>query len=1089
MKKFQLFNNITGWLVFVVSAFVYILTVEPTASFWDCGEFITTAYKLEVGHPPGAPLFMILGRIASLFAFGDVTKVALMINTMSAVASAFTIMFLFWTITHIGRKIVAKKDEDQTNFSPAQIIAIIGSGLVGALAYTFSDTFWFSAVEGEVYASSSLFTAVVFWAILKWENEANERYANRWIILIAYLVGLSIGVHLLNLLAIPAMVMVFYFRKYKPTKIGILYASLAAVAILGSVMYGIVPGIVTVASKFELFFVNTLHLGFNTGILAYSILLIGVIVAGIYFTLTNDSPVINTVFASLSLIMLGIPFFSSNGLITIIVLGGLVYGVYRMAIFNRALVNTILTAFTVIVIGYSSFAMIVIRSLAEPPMDQNDPEDVFSLLSYLNREQYGENPLITGQFFNAPVVGYDDGAPVYVQQGDKYVVIDHKLIREFAPGYSTFFPRMYSDQDNHIEGYMKWTGINESELFYPRLDASGNQVVNPRTGQPMYDYEKPKRAPSFAENLRYFFKYQLNYMYLRYFLWNFVGRQNDIQGHGEVMNGNWISGISFIDNARLGSQDLLPDYLKNNKGRNVYFFLPLIIGILGVIFNFRKNKKDFWVLLLFFFFTGIAIILYTNQPPYQPRERDYAYAGSFYVFAIWIGLGVLGIIQFLRNLIDPKGENHSKYFAIATGITVVTFAAAPLLMASQNWDDHDRSERYTARDFAYNYLNSCAPNAIIFTNGDNDTFPLWYAQEVEGIRTDIRVINLAYLGTDWYISQMKRKAYDSEPVPFSLTEEQYAEDKRNAVYIQNEINSYTNLKEVIEFIKSDDVRTKLQMQSGEMFDYSPTSMFMLPIDSADVMQKAVVPQNLADKVLKEMQWKLNRPYIRKNDLMVLDLLVNNNWERPIYFAITVGSESYLDLENFFRLEGLAYRVAPVFEQNSTGQLGGVNTEIMYDNMMNKFHWGGIDNPNVYLDENNQRMLMNMRNNFYRLADALITEGKNDKAIEVLDRCIELMPHERVPFNYYNLLIANGYYMAGATEKANSVIGVVAEVSFQELEYFLSLPESKAISVETDMQRSASIMQEIFRQLQIYKQDDIFNQLNTRFENLLSKYSI
>ncbi len=996
-KVYQRINTITGWIVFLVAAIVYILTMEPTTSFWDCGEFITTAYKLEVGHPPGAPFFMVLGRFFTLFAFGDETQVPVMINLLSALASAFTIMFLFWTITHIARKIVAKKNEYDT----AKIISIIGAGLIGALTYTFTDTFWFSAVEGEVYALSSFFTAVVFWAILKWENVADTKYANRWLILIAYLMGLSIGVHLLNLLAIPAITFVYYYRKYKPTKKGFFFASLIAVLLLGSIMYGIIQGVVMLSAWFERIFVNSFGLPYNSGAIFYLVLILGAIIYGLYYTYHH----------------------------------------------KKVVANTIILGITVILIGYSSFAIILIRSIADPPMNQNKPNTVFSLLSYLNREQYGDRPLVYGEYFNAPVIDYDEGDAIYVKRNGKYEIIDRKIKRVFNENYTTIFPRMYSDQSspNHVKGYKDWTGF------------SG---------------DKP---PMFKENLEFFFKYQINHMYIRYFMWNFAGRQNDIQNvDGNVRDGNWISGIPFIDNARLGDQDLLPDYLKNNKARNTFYFLPLILGLIGAYFLYKKNKKDCWVVFLLFFFTGIAIVIYLNQPPFQPRERDYAYAGSFYAFAIYIGFGVLSIIEFLKKYLSPTP---------AAVLSTIVSLIVPGLLAAENWDDHDRSGRYVARDFASNYLNSCEENAVLFTNGDNDTFPLWYAQEVEGIRTDVRVINLSYLNTDWYINQMRKKAYKSDPVPFSMSPEKYQQGKRDIVYIHDRIKRHVNLKELVQFVANDDKKTKIPY-GDDFINFFPARKYSVPVDSAKVVENGTVPERSAGEILPEIKnsFQEGKNYVRKNELMVLDLLSNNDWERPIYFAVTVGPGGYLNFQDYFQLDGLAYRVVPIKTPGSGGNIGRIETSILYDNMMNTFKWGGINKPGVYIDENIGRMLMNIKNNFSRLAKSLVEEGKKDSALQVLNRCIELMPHDKVPFNFYDLLIAEGYYLAGDTEKGNEMMRIVGDVTSQEVRYLMSLSTEETEPLTQDMQRSFAIMGEIIRMTKHYGQEE----LSKEFENNMNQ---
>lgn len=1157
MKRYTLINNIGGWLSFLIAAVVYLLTIEPTTSFWDCGEFITAAYKFEVGHPPGAPIFMLMGRFFTLFT-GDVAQVAKMVNIMSALASAFTIMFLFWTITHIAKRAILKDRAASPDLG--QLIAITGSAFVASMAYTFSDTFWFSAVEGEVYSTSSLFTAVVFWAILKWENVADQKHANRWLILIAYLMGLSIGVHLLNLLAIPAIVLVYYFRKFKPSAGGIILAAISAIVILASIQYGIIPGIVTVASKIELLSVNTLGLPFHTGEITYGILLIVSLVGGIWFTYKENDIWYTVILSSTAIALLGIPFMTGNGFLGILFLAGLVYGFYHLAKHYKSVLNTILVAATVIIIAYSSFAIIVIRSLADPPMDQNNPDNLFSLLSYLNREQYGDRPLLYGQYFNAPVIDYNETTPVYRKNDDlgKYEIIDRKFEYVFDEQFLTFFPRMYSSQNSppHVRGYKKWSNFEGEPVTLPNGEV--------------------RNKPTFVENLRFFFKYQINHMYIRYFMWNFAGRQNDIQGHGEVNHGNWISGIPFIDDARLGPQDELPDELKNNKGRNTFYFLPLIFGLLGMVFLLVYDEKNFWILLLLFFFTGLAIIFYTNQPPYQPRERDYAYAGSFYVFAIYIGLGVLLIYEILQEFI---GRPVSAVLA-----TAVSFLLVPLIMGMQTWDDHDRSERYTARDFAHNYLNSCAPNAILFTNGDNDTFPLWYAQEVEGIRTDVRVINLSYLSTDWYIDQMKRKAYKSEPVPFSMSKDKYRQGNRDIVLIEKN-NSYmkdekyeaykhifengykslydafisvinnsnfpqiasndyktlqkgysvispsrfhslvgklsqqgniqkfgldsakiNSIKEgadqmmsriisknlpvdkAIEFISSDQRETKTTYGT-DLVDFVPSNKFCLPVDSALVLKKGVVSEKDAGKMVKVMEWAFNEQQrlIHKNRLMVLDLMATNNWERPVYFAITVGRDSYMNLDAYFQLEGLAYRVVPIKSESRDGQTGRVASDIMYENMMNKFKWGGIDNPEVYLDENNRRMIMNLKNNFSRLAKQLLEEGKRDSAIQVLDYCTELMPHTRVPYSYYNLLMAEVYYNAEATEKANDVCRILGEKLIDDIDYYLSLGTDADVAGED--QRAIAIFQEVIRIVEMHQQKELSKKLNAKFNQLILKYNI
>jgi hypothetical protein len=846
--NYQRLNNITGWLVFLIASFTYLSTIESTASFWDCGEYIACAYKLEVGHPPGAPLFLLIGRFFSLFAFGDTSKVGMMVNSASALCSAFTILFLFWTITAMARKIMDKSGE----LTQGKMYAILGAGAVGALAYTFSDSFWFSAVEGEVYAMSSFFTAISFWAILRWEREAEDPHSHRWIILIAYLIGLAVGVHLLNLLVIPAVVYIYYFKKYQNvTRKGFIITGIISIVILGGIQGGVIPMIVKLAAWFELTAVNGLGLPFNSGTIIYGVLLIGGIIWGLHYTSKKVKPIL----------------------------------------------NTIILCFTVILIGYSSFLVLVIRSQANPPMDENNPENAVNLLSYLNREQYGTWPLLYGQYFcapNDPQQPYLDGNPVYGQdeKTGKYVVIDDRknTIANYDPKFCTIFPRMWSSQSNHVAGYKQWTDPSRYQKI-PTIDQqTGEQITIAK--------------PTFGQNLGFFFRYQVGQMYSRYFLWNFVGRQNDIQGFGNATDGNWITGIPAIDEARLGPQQGLPDSADNNKAKNALYGLPFILGLLGIWYQFKKDNKNATVVGFLFLLTGIAIVIYLNQKPFEPRERDYAYAGSFYAYSIWIGLGVLAIFDFLQRRMNQVKS--------ALAASVVCLLAVPANMAKEEWNDHDRSGRYIARDFARNYLESCAPNAILFTNGDNDTFPLWYAQEVEGIRTDVRVVCLELLNTDWCIDQLVHKAYDSDPLPISFTKDQYHQGVREAVLFHDrKIQGYIPVKDLIEFSKSERREDKLEVASGSFYNYFPTKNVSVPVDSATVVNNGTVPKELAGRIVKSINWTLPGSYVQKNDLMILDILAHNNWKRPIYFAATAPASSYLSLTPYLQLEGLAYRLVPV----------------------------------------------------------------------------------------------------------------------------------------------------------------------------------
>ena len=1018
-------NTLTGWAVFLIAAFVYLSTIEPTASFWDCGEYISTAFKLEVGHPPGAPLFNLIGRFFTLFS--DEHGAALMINAMNGICSAFTILFLFWTITAFAKKIAIKSGE----LNNTKILTILGSGIVGSLAYTFSDSFWFSAVEGEVYAMSSFFTAIVFWAILKWEEVADEPHSLRWIILIAFLMGLSIGVHLLNLLAIPAIVFVYYFKRFKITRNGFILASVISVLTLGIVQAGIIPGIVSWAAKFELFFVNSLGLPFNSGTIFYFILVVSASIWGLWYT--NKK--------------------------------------------NKAALNTGILAITMLLIGYSSFFTLVIRSQANPPMDENNPENAINLLSYLNREQYGDWPILYGQYYNAPLdpaQPYKDGNPTYTKDNKvgKYVITQDKKnsIPNYDKRFCTLFPRMHSDQRNHVSGYREWADIQGTPIT--TTDQNGEA--------------KTLMKPTFGENLTFFFRYQIGHMYARYFMWNFVGRQNDIQGHGGVLKGNWLSGVAPIDAARLGPQENLPSSMTTNKGYNRFYFLPLILGLIGLFFHFKSDKLDGFIVFLLFVLTGVAIIVYLNNTPYQPRERDYGYVGSFYAFAIWIGLGVYGIADLLSKKV---AANMATIIAIIIGLF-----SAPVLMAKEGWDDHDRSDRYTARDFAANYLNSCAPNAILFTNGDNDTFPLWYAQEVEGIRTDVRVVNLSLSNTDWYIEQMRRKAYDSDPIPLTLKEEQYRQGTRDYVPVYYNPNiikdstKYYSIKQLMEFVASEEPQAKIQTQSGMELSYLPTDKVKIMVDSATVVNNGTIPKGMEGQILKEMQWKINKQYIMKNDLMIMDIIATNNWKRPIYFSVTVGDDAYMNLEPYFQLEGLAYRLVPMRMQTNDGQTGKANTSIMYNNMMNKFNWGGMSTEGVYMDENNLRMTMNLRNNFARLADALLAEGKTEEAKKALALCMKEMPRKNIPYNYFMLPIAEVYYKLGMSNEANQLIKDIANIYEEDLKYYFRFKGKLAENIDSEKQQAMAVMQRIGQVARMNKQETLAKDLDERFKKLTADFS-
>ena len=1057
MKNYKLVNNLLGWLIFVVAATTYLMTMEPTASFWDCGEFISSAYKLEVGHPPGAPIFMLTANLFTQLA-SEPSQVAIMVNTMSALFSALTILFLFWTVTHLARKIVAPEGNHKgEGINLGQMIIIMGSGLIGALAYTFSDTFWFSAVEGEVYAYSSLMTALVFWLILKWENVAGEPHSDRWLILIAYVTGLSIAVHLLNLLCIPAIVLVYYFKKYpNPNLKGSLLALLLSFGIVAAILFGLIQGLVEVCGWFELLFVNVFGMPYNSGVFFYVILVFGILCWSIWETMkpTPNELRVKISFI-LAIVLLGIPFIGPGyilGILLIIALTGFMF----WKKINPVVLNTILLSLFVITIGYSSYALIMIRSSANTPMDQNSPEDIFTLSTYLGREQYGETPLLYGETYvseverkvegNMCVPVTKDNGPVWTRivkekdtDKDHYFVSLRKTKYVNIDELNMLFPRMHSKEPQHIQAYKEWANI------------TGERVRFTNCGEP-----QTVMKPTFVENLRFFFSYQVNFMYWRYFMWNFSGRQNDIQGQGEVSNGNWITGIQFIDELLVGPQDDLPDDIANNKGHNTYFMLPLLLGIIGLLYQalFCGNKgiQGFWVVFFLFFMTGLAIVLYLNQTPLQVRERDYAYAGSFYAFCIWIGLGVAGISKLLTH--------YTKMNPVVAGaLATVLCTFIPVRMAAENWDDHDRSRRYVCRDFGYNYLVTCAPNAIIFTNGDNDTFPLWYSQEVEGVRTDVRVCNLSYLQTDWYIDQMKRQAYESDPLPIDWTRAEYLQGRHDAAYVFEMTDNPVNVEQILDLIKSGDDRLSKMAGLRETMDIVPSKKLFMPIDSVAVLQSGLVKEENAHWIPKEFSIDLgNKKIIVKHEMMILNMLKNNkDWKRPIYYAVTVGSDQYLNMRDHFRQDGIAYRIVPY----NTKDVGNtVDTEVMFHNMMNEYRWGNVSDPKIYLDENALRMCKTFRTMFGTLADALIKESKNDKAEQVLDRSVEVLPPTTVKYDYSALSLASGYMKINKNEKALAIYDQIADYSMGNLDWYFRLSPAEFRSVFASVEQDLLVMREV-----------------------------
>lgn len=997
--SFKQVNSFTGWLTFLIALFTYVSTLEPTVSFWDCGEYIATSVKLQVGHPPGAPVFQLVANVLSQLALGDVSRQAFYVNMVSGLSSAFTIPFLFWTITMLGRKLFSTVD-----ISKSQEIILLGSGLVGALAFTFSDSFWFSAVEGEVYAMSSCFTAIAFWAVLKWESVVDtDEYANRWLLLIAYLTGLSVGIHILVFLTIPSVVMIYFYKKFPDVnwKKWVL-ANAASIGILGLVFAIIIPFVLSLFGWLEITAVNSLSMPKNSGSFIAVLLLGGAIYFGITWAKRN----------------------------------------------NRPLISQGIHALVFLLIGYSSFIVLAVRSNANTPIDENNPEDAMALLSYYNRDQYGDWPILFGQSFNSQLDNkkpYTDGPPAYAfsKESGEYEITNNG--KASKPNYSKndigFFPRMWSDQANHVENYQKLMGVKKTDKM------------------------------EFKDHFRFFVDYQVGQMWFRYFMWNFSGRQNDDQNRYELTKGNWITGISFIDEMRLGPQDNLPAHFLSNPSRNVYFGLPLILGLAGLYFQAKRDKRNAWVVTLLFLFTGLAIVVYTNHKPFEPRERDYAFVGSFYVFAIWIGLGVIAIYEWL-------GKYRS---SLSASIITVIALIIPSLMAAQNWDDHDRSDRYTAREIAKMYLNSCEPNAILFTNGDNDTFPLWYVQEVEGYRTDVRIVNLSLLNTDWYIDMMKRKFYDGDAVPFSLEKKDYVQGTRDVLYYQDlKISGRWYAKDFINYaLRNDDgvfFTAFPNTQSPKKLQFFPMKKLRIPVDKSAVISNGVVSDT--SKIVDFIDWNWNSNVISKRDLMLIDLISNNNWSRPIYFSTTVGSSasSFFWLQKYFRLEGLAYRFVPVVTEGSGNQFdfGSVNADkmlsVMYnpENDENKFNFGNMEKPEVFLDETVRRSTFNLRINYGRLASELSRLGRNQEALNVLDFAMEKMPVNKLGYDYFFLNLIEGYYQAGAKEKAMNYVQDFSNAMEEELRYYAQFKGSDKKAIQNEVQTDLQFMQMLARMLMQYE---------------------
>ncbi|MFT5617833.1 MAG: hypothetical protein ACI85I_001059 [Arenicella sp.] len=986
MKKFNFINNITGWVVFAIATVVYILTVEETASFWDCGEFIAVSYKLMVPHPPGAPFFLLMGRFFSMFA-PDVESVSFFINLLSVFASSFSILFLFWTIVLFGKKIVKPTIQEGNLYSQAQTIALMGAGVVGALAYTFSDSFWFSAGEAEVYGLSSFFTAFVIWAILKWDVIEDERVANKWIILTAYMMGLSIGVHLLNLTTIPALALLYYFKKNKkPTATGIIVSLAIGLLMVGIIMVGVIPGLPSIAGSFEIFFVNSLGMPFNSGFIFFMAAFIGALVYGIYYSHKE----------------------------------------------RKEVLNLVLVCFGFILIGYSTYGIVPIRSNANPPIDENDPENLISFVSYLKREQYGDRPLLFGPHLLAErdqqaekqrAADGDKGMPMYRQNQDKgeYEIYDYRQKPLYKKKDKMLLPRIYSTQPGHDGLYRKWV---------PSLQAG--------------------KAPSFGQNIAYMLNYQFGHMYFRYFMWNFAGRDGDDKESGWLLP--WET-----------NNENVPHEIRNNKSRSNFYFLPLILGIIGLLFQAKRDSKNFWVNMLLFFIMGLGLVIYLNSPPVEPRERDYIYVGSFYAFAIWIGLGVLAIWEFVKQF-TPK--------TVAPVLATVIALSAPTVMGVNGWDNHNRSNRFHSIDQARNTLASCAPNAVLFTGGDNDTFPLWYVQDVEGFRTDVRVVVLSYFSTDWYIKQMNRKVYESEALSFTMDMNMYRQGKNDYIPLVAETENAVNLKSYIKLVNADGQRVQVPLVDGSSTAKLLSKTFFLDIDSAKVANMDFVPANRKKDIPKQfvVSLKEGKNAIFKNDMAILDLIATSDWERPVYFNNTSANTSALEVRPYLQVEGMAFRLMPYPTADSDGDVGEVNTEMMAKNVA-KFQFRGFQDSTVFHDEEYRKFGANTRNAFYRLASAQQKEGKNEEALKTLNSALEQIPDKSIPYSYFMPRYVELYNRLGEEEKSQEISDIIGKRSEENLEYMVSQRGTYGYSIKNyDYLRQKSLM--ILQQLSmIYRRLD------------------
>lgn len=998
MNQYRKLNTIAGWVVFAVALIVYIKTVEPTVSWWDPGEHIATSYKLQIGHPPGAPTFQLTARALSLLAMGDTSKVAVMINMVSVLSSAFVIMFLFWTITMIAKKMLVKKGEE---IGKETMWTILAAGFVGAITFTFTDSFWFSAVEANVFAMSYFCTSVVVWSIFKWDEVADEKHHYRWLIFVAFMIGLSIGVHLLNLLTIPALTLVYYFRKYQPTRWGIVTALVISFVFVALMMYFVIPWIPKLASVFELTFVNGFGLPFNSGIIVYFIIFFGLIIWGLWYTRKN----------------------------------------------GKTVANTILLALSFLLIGYSSFVSLVIRSNADTPINENKPKDAPTLVSFLNREQYGTWPFLYGQYYTAPVIDYKDGSPIYRKNPatGRYDIVDQRkgTIPVFDPRFTTIFPRMWcSDQER--------PGASE---FFKAWGGPGIPIeITGQDGKP-----QTINRPTFGENLKFMFSYQLNWMYFRYFLWNFSGRQDDIQSFGGIRNGNWITGIPFLDKYHIGnSLTDLPDSVKA-RASHKYFMLPLILGLIGFFFQLKKDYRNNLVVILLFFMTGLAITLFLNQKPYEPRERDYSYAGSFMAFSIWIGMGVIALIDFLQKKSKLKGMLPIILVAVFTTLLV------PVIVARQNWKDHDRTGKYAARDFAANYLNSCDKNAILVTNGDNDTFPLWYNQEVEGVRLDVRIINRELASGSWYIEQLYKKMYDSDPLPFILPVEDYQPGSNDIItYYDVGFKGYVELKDFVEFIKSNDPKTYVTLQNGEKIKFFPSKKIKITVNRENCLKYGIVPEYFRDKMVDSITFNIKSNLLYKNDIMTLDLIAGNDWKRPIYFAAPNSVRSFLDIEQYCYMEGWVYKFMPVKADSSNyiPSLGSIDALGSYDIVMNKCKWGNLSDPKVYVDPESYNNSMRPKMDALFVGQMLADKGMKKECKALVDLYLQKFPDPKFVYDMYNLPFVEMYYKCGDTASAVKLSGRIADIMDQNLGYYESFVPNDKTAFQDDIQTNMEVLQRL-----------------------------